>query len=95
MADREGGEWLEAHEYRAELIAPLYYALAALAVISILLPFKWPGSGIPSALVTLVLATGCAGAGAWVGYAGGKIRHTEFRNGPAPAIHSETDHDPD
>jgi len=39
---------------------------------------------VPAALLTLVLAVGTAGVGTWVAYAGGKIRHAEFRNEPPP-----------
>ena len=84
MADSAGGQWLKAHAKRADLVEPIYYALAALAVAAIFVPRKWPASAIPVALLTLVFAVGTAGAGAWVAYAGGKIRHSEFRNGPPP-----------
>ena len=84
MSDPTGSQWLKAHARRADLVEPLYYALAALAVASIFLPRKWPSSAIPAALLTLVLAVGTTGAGAWVAHAGGKIRHAEFRNEPPP-----------
>jgi len=84
MADSAGGQWLKAHAKRADLAEPIYYALAALAVAAIFVPLKWPAGAIPSALLVLVFAVVTAGAGAWVAYAGGKIRHAEFRNGPPP-----------
>jgi len=84
MSDPTGSQWLKAHARRAAFVEPLYYALAALAAASIFLPRIWPASAIPAALLTLVLAVGTAGAGAWVAYAGGKIRHAEFRNEPPP-----------
>ena len=84
VSDSAGGQWLKAHASRADSVEPLYYALAALAVIAIFVPRKWPASAIPVALFTLVFAVTTAGAGAWVAYAGGKIRHSEFRNEPPP-----------
>jgi len=84
MTDSTGGQWLKAHAKRADLVEPIYYALAALAVAAIFVPRKWPASAVPVALLTLVFAVGTAGAGAWVAYAGGKIRHAEFRNEPPP-----------
>ena len=88
MSDAAGSQWLKAHARRADLVEPLYYALAALAVAAIFLPRKWPASAIPAAILTLAVAVGAAGAGAWVAYAGGKIRHAEFRNEPPPSAES-------
>lgn len=93
MSDSTGEAWLKAHVRRADQVIPFYYTLAGLAVLAILVPFKQPKSAIILAWLTLVLAVGTLGAGSWVAYAGGKIRHSEFRNGPPPIptpLHNQT-----
>jgi len=59
-----------------------FYALAILTVIALIAPIKWPRSSISLAYAVLVLGIICLGTGGYIAYAGGKIRHIEFRNGP-------------
>jgi len=40
--------------------------------------------GSASAAIVLICATICFGLGSWISKAGGRIRHPEFREGPAP-----------
>ncbi len=40
--------------------------------------------GNASALIVLICAIICFGLGSWISRAGGRIRHPEFREGPAP-----------
>ncbi|HEX8281572.1 MAG TPA: hypothetical protein VF551_09350 [Chthoniobacterales bacterium] len=84
LADPDGRAWLEAHADRAERLAYLFYALAATAALALLLPRKWPALAMPLAIATLLLALVSLGAGASIAYAGGKIRHREFRTVPPP-----------
>lgn len=91
MSDSTGDAWLKAHARRANQVIPFYYALAGLAVLAIFLPFKQPKSAFILALLTLILAVGTLGAGAWVAHAGGKIRHSEFRNEPPPILPPEVE----
>lgn len=84
LADEDGRAWLEAHADRAESLLYIYYCLAALAAAAIFLPRKWPRSARPLAVATLLLALVSLGAGASIAYAGGKIRHREFRTVPPP-----------
>lgn len=91
MADSTGGAWLKAHAQRADQVIPFYYVLAVSAVLAIFVPFKRPKSALILAWLTLVLAIGTLGAGAWVAYAGGKIRHSEFRNEPPPVVPAEAE----
>ncbi len=79
LADADGKAWLAEHEDRADRLIYLFYALALLALIALVAPRKWPGSAVPLASATLLLALCSLGAGAYIGYAGGKIRHREFR----------------
>ena len=83
-SDDDGRAWLEAHEERAERLMYVFYALAACAAAAILVPRKWPKAATPLAVATLMLAIASLGAGASIAYAGGKIRHREFRTVPPP-----------
>jgi hypothetical protein len=84
MADDAGQAWLKAHAHRADELIYFFYALAAVSVAAIFAPKKWPKSARPLAIATLLLALVSLGAGGYIAYAGGKIRHREFRNTPPP-----------
>ena len=86
MADADGGAWLGAHQWRAEHFIWAFYALAALAVVAIGLPLRWPRLGVPLAALTGLSALVVLAVGVWIAYAGGKVRHREFRNEPPPAL---------
>ena len=88
MADPDGEAWLKAHEARAEKLEYLFYALAAVALAAIFIPKKWPAVAMPLLIATLILALVSLGAGGYIAYAGGKIRHREFRNNPPPQLDS-------
>jgi hypothetical protein len=83
-SDDDGRAWLEAHEERAESLMYIFYACAAVAAAAIFVPMKWPKAALPLAVATLLLALGSLGAGASIAWAGGKIRHREFRTVPPP-----------
>ena len=89
MADEDGQAWLKAHVHRADELVFLYYALAALAAAAIFVPKKWPRAARPLVFATMLLAFVSLGAGTYIAYAGGKIRHREFRNTPPPKTESE------
>lgn len=89
MADEDGQAWLKAHEHRADELVFLYYALALVSACAIFVPKKWPKAAQPLVIATMLLAVASLGAGSYIAYAGGKIRHREFRNGPPPVTQSE------
>lgn len=89
MADRDGAAWLAAHAHRADQLVWLFYALAVIALLAIILPSKFPRTGMPLLLITLICSCLALGAGAYIAYAGGKIRHREFRNEPPPPTPTE------
>jgi len=89
MADEDGQAWLKAHAHRADNLIFLYYALAALSAAAIFVPKKWPRTARPLVFATMLLGFVSLGAGTYVAYAGGKIRHREFRNTPPPKTDSE------
>ncbi len=89
LADDEGRAWLEAHQMRAEQLQYVFYLLAALSVAAIVAPRQWPKSALPLAIAVVLLAVCSLGAGASIAYAGGKIRHREFRTVPPPEKRGE------
>ena len=84
MENIEGQAWLNTHMHRAEKAVYLFYGLAAIALLAILFPIKWRAATLPLAVVTCVVALAALAAGGWVAYAGGKIRHHEFRRADEP-----------
>jgi hypothetical protein len=84
MADEDGQAWLDLHKHRAEQFISCFYALGALSAVAIFAPIKWPKSSIPLVIATLLLGFVVLGMGGYIAYAGGKIRHREFRTGPPP-----------
>jgi len=89
MSDDQGEAWLKVHEHRADQLAWSFYVLAAIAAMAIFAPVKWPKTATALALVTLVLSFAVLGVGGYIAHAGGKIRHREFRNEPAPSVPPE------
>lgn len=84
MENETGGAWLDAHKERAERLIYFFYALAVLSAVAIAAPFKWPKSSLPLALSVAIFSAPVLGMGGYIAYAGGKIRHREFRNAPPP-----------
>lgn len=84
MTDEDGKSWLDEHQDRAEDLIYFFYALALLSAVAIVLPIKWPKSSVPLVLAVILLGAATLGMGGYIAYAGGKIRHREFRNMPPP-----------
>ena len=84
---------LEEHMHRGERLIYVFYALGALALVSIAVEWKRPKAALPLAITTFVLATGAIGIGGYIAYAGGHIRHKEFRFEPAPELRTEEHHE--
>ena len=91
MTDDDGQAWLDEHMHRAQNLIWIFYALAALSAIALAVPIKWPNSSVPLALAVVLLGMVTLGTGAYIAYAGGRVRHREFRNEPAPPKRSEPD----
>lgn len=91
MTDDDGHAWLDEHMHRAEKLIYIFYALALLSAIAIAAPLKWPASTAPLIIAVILLGALTLGSGAYIAYAGGRIRHREFRNEPAPPIKAEQD----
>ncbi len=91
MSNKEAQQWLDVHRHRANVGEWVFYVTAAVAAVALAVPRYRPRTQLPLALATLVLALASLGMGAWISRAGGKIRHSEFRNGPPPnpVMHDE------
>lgn len=89
MTDEDGEAWLDEHMHRAENLIWVFYALAALSAFAIAAPIKWPKSSMPLAVAVILLGAVTLGSGAYIAYAGGRVRHREFRNEPPPPKRSE------
>jgi hypothetical protein len=87
-ADNDGQAWLKAHAHRADDLVWVFYLLALVSAAAIFAPKKWPKTTRPLAVATLLLALASLGAGSYIAYAGGKIRHREFRTSPPPKTES-------
>jgi hypothetical protein len=91
MSDDDGHAWLDEHQDRAQKLIYLFYAVAALSAAAILVPLRWPKSSVPIAVAVVLLGATVLTSGYYIAYAGGKIRHREFRTEPAPPIRSQED----
>jgi len=85
MADEDGGKYLARHAAMAGRWLFLFFVTAALAAGAMIVGWKRPRFLTAAVLLVLLLALGSLGAGAVIADCGGKIRHREFRVGPAPA----------
>ena len=86
MENEVGQAWLEAHKHRAEELIWYFYALAVLSLAAIALPIRWPKTSVPLVVAVIVVGGVVLAMGGYIAYAGGKIRHREFRNAPPPKI---------
>jgi len=84
MTDEAGQAWLDEHQHRGEQLIYFFYALAALSLIAILVPIKWPKTSAPLVIGTILLGVIVLGMSGYIAYAGGKVRHKEFRTEPPP-----------
>jgi len=89
MSDPIGMQWLDEHMARAEKLIYIFYLLAGGALAGILAPLKWPRTAFPLAVGVLALGAINLGLGGWISYAGGHVRHPEFRYEPPPMAKSD------
>jgi uncharacterized membrane protein len=91
MADSDGQAWLKVHNHRVDQFIGFFYALAVVAAAAIVVPMKWPRSATALVAATLLLSFTVLAMGGYIAYAGGKVRHREFRNEPPPPVPPESD----
>ena len=92
MSDEQGGMWLKEHMRRAEKLIYVFYGVAALAAVAALAEWKVRRAAVPLGIATLILASANLGVGGYIGYAGGHVRHKEFRFEPAPDANEAEHH---
>ena len=92
MSDPAGEQWLDEHMERGEKLIYAFYVLAGLAIAGMIVPIKWPRTAMPVAATTLVLGFTTLGIGGWISYAGGHVRHKEFRFESPPPARAEEHH---
>ncbi len=88
--DDDGVNWLKEHRARGESLQWIFYAVASLGVTALALPPFLPKTARWLVVATLLAALGALGAGGWISYAGGRVKHKEFRYGPPPIRTSAT-----
>ena len=93
MSDAAGEQWLDEHMWRAEKAIAFFFVVAAVALAALIAPRKWPRSDMPLTVATLALALAALAIGGWISFAGGQVRHREFRDGPPPE-RQHADHHP-
>jgi uncharacterized membrane protein len=86
MSGTPAQQWLDWHAYLAGRIVWVYYATAALAAGALFCLWRVPRWRRLSLALTLVVALAAIGLGGFLAFVGGKIRHSEFRDGPPPVI---------
>jgi hypothetical protein len=84
MTDDDGRAWLDEHQRRADQLIYFFYALAGLSAVAIAVPIKWPRTSTSLVITTILLGVVVLGMSGYIAYAGGKIRHKEFRTEPPP-----------
>ena len=85
MSDESAQKWLNWHAYLADRIVWAHYATAALAAITLIGIWKFPRLHRPALVCTIAAAVAAIGLGGFLAFAGGKVRHSEFRHAPPPA----------
>src|SRR5438094_1995408 len=94
MSDGPGEQWLDEHMARGEKMIWLFYVLAAVAAIGVGAVLKWPRTSFAITVGTLVLGGVTLGTGGYISYAGGHVRHREFRfEAPPPPRMAEHHHE--
>src|SRR5437868_10715450 len=92
MSDPAGEQWLDEHMARGEKLIWAFYVLAGVSAAGIGVITRWPRTSAIVSVSTLALATGTLGIGGYIAYAGGHVRHREFRFEPPPLGREQQHH---
>lgn len=91
MSDDQGSAWLKVHMHRADQLIWFSYGLVALALITIAVQLWKKRAGVLLAVIVVLYSLVVLAMGGYISYAGGRVRHREFRSQPAPSVPPETD----
>jgi hypothetical protein len=86
MSGTPAQQWLDWHARLAGRIVWVHYATAALAAGALLCLWRVPRWQRLSLALTLAATLAAMSLGGFLSFVGGKIRHSEFRDGPPPVI---------
>jgi len=92
MSDPAGEQWLDEHMARGEKLIWAFYVLAGVSAVGMGVITKWPRTSFVISVATLALASGTLGIGGYIAYAGGHVRHREFRFEPPPPAREQEHH---
>lgn len=84
LSDDVGTQWLDEHMARGEKMIWMFYVLAGLAAFGVAATVKWPRATLAVTAGTLLWGMATLGVGGYIAYAGGHVRHKEFRFEPPP-----------
>lgn len=91
LSDPAGEQWLDEHMARGTKMIWMFYVLAGVAATGVVGIVKWPRIAAAVTVGTLAWGTATLGTGGYIAYAGGHIRHKEFRF-EAPPIPQMSEH---
>jgi hypothetical protein len=93
MSDQPGEQWLDEHMARGEKLIWMFFVLAGVSAAGIAVTVKGPRTSMAVSAIALVFSGGTLGVGGYISYAGGHVRHREFRfESPPPARIAEHHH---
>ena len=85
MSNDAAQKWLNWHVHLADTLEWIDTAVVVLAAAALLVIWKFPRFLRVSVVLTAIVAFAGLGLGSFVGFVGGKIRHSEFRSAPPPS----------
>ena len=92
MSDPAGEQWLDEHMARGMKMIWMFYVLAGVAAVGVVGIVKWPRITFAVTVGTLAWGVATLGAGGYIAYAGGHVRHKEFRFEPPPEAKADEHH---
>jgi hypothetical protein len=99
MSNTDAQQWLDLHAERGEQWGWLFYVTSVAAVAALILGWGQIPHAFWAVCLVLGLAVWTVGTAIWIAYPGGKVRHSEFRDGPPPQAdrirHHEEHNHPD
>jgi hypothetical protein len=81
-SSEDAQQWLKVHKSRAEMSMYVFYLTGFTALLALMMPSTKEKLSKILVGVTLALTFICLGLGGWISQAGGRVRHSEFREGP-------------